>query len=142
VLRALYDAWTSQSVPKGYLPIFSRFDRSQFDGSGCVTVARITSTGTVRFIEVGNTLTHGLDRPVPAAELIIGKASGLADAFRRCARDGQPYYEHVRYDLSEGSPVTFERLLVPFTSAGASRVTHVAGIAICSGAVKADELVM
>ena len=142
VLRALYDAWTSQSVPKGYLPIFSRFDRSQFDGCGCVTVARITSTGTVRFIEVGHTLTHGLNRPVPRAELIIAKASGLADAFRRCARDGQPYYEHMRYDLSEGSPVTFERLLVPFTSAGASRVTHVAGIAICSGAVKADELVM
>jgi len=142
VLRALYDAWTSQSVQNGQLPTFARFDRSQFAGSGCVTVARITSTGAIRFIEVGHTLTHALGRAVPKVELAVGNASGFVEAYRRCARDGQPYYENLRYDLNEADPVTFERLLVPFSSTGASRVTHVAGIAICSGAVKSDELVM
>ena len=53
-------------------------------------------------------------------------------------REDLPCYEHLRFDVGDGEGVNFERLLVPYSEHGA-RVTHLAGMAIFSGATSGED---
>ena len=43
-------------------------------------------------------------------------------------------FEYARYDLGEGEPVLFERLILPVSDDG-ERVTHLVGLALLSGGI-------
>ncbi|MEG3174872.1 ATP-binding protein [Sphingomonas sp. RB3P16] len=67
-----------------------------------------------------------------ASELAISGSDDLAAqeaAYRRCALTGKPSYEYARIDLGDGSPETFERLLLPFSSDG-SAVDRIVGAVV------------
>jgi hypothetical protein len=95
---------------------------------------------TFRFLKVGWALIarlgiQGTDvaaeiRPDPNDE-ILGSLTG---AYRRCVRTSSPRYEYARYDLGEGEPVLFERLILPLSDDG-ERVTHLVGLALLSGGI-------
>ncbi len=135
-LRDLYDSWARLRGSKGQLPDFAKLDRDRFGASGGLTVADISPDGNVRFTSVGRALVERLGvKPDDSSSLAAGE--GLAEAYRRCASDRQPCYEHLRFDFGDGDPVTFERLLLPF-SRGGRRASHVAGMAVFGGQTGPD----
>lgn len=94
------------------------------------------ANGTLQCIHFGRSLAEQLGRPGDFAGIrdedaeVIGT---LSSAYRRAANSGLPCYEFVRYDLGDGAPVRFERLILPATSDG-GRATHLIGIILFSGA--------
>jgi hypothetical protein len=122
-LRDLYDRWRSLRSD-GPLPPLGRFDPGPLGASGqllAVEVDRTQEPVSFRFLSVGSTLTTRLGRPlsgerVPVAgEEVMGALEG---AYRRCVRTSAPSYEYARFDLDDGGPVLFERLLLPFSADG------------------------
>jgi PAS domain S-box-containing protein len=132
ILCALYDAWASLRGPGGQLPNFARFDQARFEASGGLIIAQIGRDGSLEFLALRPALVERLGGNLDPSDFASGESDRMAEAYRRCARSAEPCYEHARFDFGDGEPVTFERLLVPFSSGGA-RVTHLAGIAVFSG---------
>jgi PAS domain S-box-containing protein len=95
---------------------------------------------TFRFLKVGRALIARLGmegthvtaefRPDPNDEML----GSLTGAYRRCVRTSSPSYEYARYDLGDGDPVLFERLILPVSDDG-ERVTHLVGLALLSGGI-------
>ncbi len=132
MLRDFYDAWASLRGPRDQVPIFARFDRERFSAGGCLTIAECAPNGSVKLIEVGKALSERMGRAAADGDLMSEDPVSVAEAYRRCSHSGKPCYEQLRFDFGDGDPVTFERLLMPF-SQGGRRITHVVGIAVFTG---------
>jgi hypothetical protein len=112
------------------LPQLAHFDWSKFAATGAMTLASISPNGGVRFAEIGHALAAELGAR-EAPEALDGE--DVARAYRRCAEKAEPCHEHLRFDFGDGDPLTFERLLVPFSATGNGRTTHVVGLSIYDG---------
>ena len=66
-------------------------------------------------------LSEADGRPLAGTDVAVVGEDALGSreaAYRRCALSGRPSYEYARFTLGEDQPVMFERLLLPFYSAG------------------------
>jgi hypothetical protein len=136
-VRALYDSWTQLRGVGSALPALSGFDWKRFAATGALTVAQVHADDSVRFIQVGQALTAALGRGIEAKDLEDNDPYSLAEAYCRCSRQGDPTHELLRFDFGDGTPLTFERLLVPFSAPDGETATHVIGIAIFEGQLRA-----
>ncbi len=132
ILRAFYDSWASLRGAAGQLPDLAHFDRQGFDSAGGMVIVEISRNGSVHLVEAGRALTGRLGRSVQDDDFEGVDPTSMAEAYRRCARTSQPYYEHARFNFGDGDPVEFEHLLLPFSRTG-RRVTHLAGFAVFTG---------
>ena len=132
IVCALYDAWARHRAPGGSLPQLASFDWSKFAATGALTIAKIESNGVVRFAEVGRALIGELGRALQDQDLQGEDPTSMAEVYKHCARKGEPCHEFLRFDFGDDEPLTFERLLVPFSATGGS-VTHVVGVALYDG---------
>jgi hypothetical protein len=55
----------------------------------------------------------------------------LEGAYRKCVRTLMPSYEYANYDFGDGSPMTFERLILPLVGMN-GHVTHLIGVVLFS----------
>lgn len=130
VLRDFYDCWASLIPPGRRLPSLKAFNCQRFRAKGGLTLAEIDGEH-VRFIEMGQSLSAALSGPVSELAGLDDRAA-WEGAYRRCAEGAAPSYENLAYTFPDGALVTFERLLLPFSSDG-SRVSHLASYVVFSG---------
>jgi hypothetical protein len=63
----------------------------------------------------------------------------MARAFARCAKTRAPHYDYARCGVGEGgTPLSFERLLLPVADDGGAAATHLVGLAMFSGPVSSE----
>lgn len=139
IVCSLYDTWAQRRGADGALPRLSGFDWTRFAATGALTIAQIQADGAVVFVQVGHALIEELGRPIAESDLNDEDPDGLADVYRRCARTGEPTHEFLRFDFGDNDPLTFERLLVPFSASLNRTVTHVVGIALYNGHTRGQE---
>jgi hypothetical protein len=131
-VRDLYDRWRSLKGD-GPLPPRDRFDPGLLGSSGqlfTVEVDRAREPVSFRYLSVGSALATRLGRPLEGERPPVTgeeELGALEGAYRRCTRTGRPSYEYARFDLDDGGPVLFERLLLPFSADGQT-VTHLMGL--------------
>jgi PAS domain S-box-containing protein len=138
-LRRVYQGWL-RTKGLQVLPRLTEMDLTSFglmdrmfvaDVKGCEDVT------TFRYLSVGRMLTIRLGRPLDGAEGHIANAQDMGDtalgslngAYLRCCRSKVPTYEFARYDLGDGVPALFERLLLPFSDDN-QNVTHLVGLVL------------
>jgi hypothetical protein len=130
---SLYDAWARHRDTAGTLPQLAGFDWSRFAATGALTIAVVEAGGAaVRFVQVGRALIDELGHPLHDQD-VAEDETGITETYRRCGRQGEPTHELLRFDFGDGDPLTFERLLVPFSATGGRTVTHIVGIAVYEG---------
>jgi two-component sensor histidine kinase len=133
IVASLYDNWARQRGPGGNLPQLAGFDWTRFAATGALTIAVLEAGGAVRFVQVGRALIHELGHPLRDQDVAVENETSMAEVYRRCGRQGEPTHELLHFDFGDGDPLTFERLLVPFSTTGGRTVTHVVGIAVYNG---------
>jgi hypothetical protein len=142
-MRDLYDRWHDLHRGGSLRPLRS-FDPGHLEGHDWIFTVEVDHTVepvTFRMRYVGEALTELLDR-APSREPIgvTGEEAlgSLEAAYRRCAKTRSPSYEHARFALGDDPPVTFERLLLPFSEDGQA-VTHLLGMARFAGLSPRDQ---
>ena len=134
-LRRFYLNWQTQGLPGEALPSLSQIDPARF-GLGphsFLVSVESHSPPTFRFVSVGIALTARLGRQLDGVVIdnsldtddIVGE---LHATYRRCMRDRSGVYQGARFDFGDGSPLVFERLVLPVSEDGET-VTHLIGIA-------------
>jgi hypothetical protein len=58
--------------------------------------------------------------------MLLGSLEG---AYRHSVRTLAPSYEYAKYEFGDGSPVTFERLILPLSDAK-GQIAHLMGIVL------------
>ncbi|MFL5257911.1 MAG: hypothetical protein ACJ8AI_34530 [Rhodopila sp.] len=131
---SLYDAWVRYRDSAGTLPQLAGFDWGRFAATGALTIAVVEANeGSLHFVQVGRALVDELGHPLRDQDVVADDETSIAEAYRRCGRQGEPTHELLRFDFGDGDPLTFERLLVPFSATGGRTVTHIVGIAVYEG---------
>jgi len=115
--------------------------QGQSDCPNAFTVAVETpeqKTPCFRYLRVGSALEEQLGRRLGGLRTsevnrqkdneYIGSLEG---AYRKCVRTLMPSYEYAHYDFGDGSPITFERLILPLVGLN-GHVTHLIGIVLFS----------
>ena len=112
-MRLLYDMWMHNRGLSDQPPLFVFFNRDRFKGDPNLVVVEVNLDGELRILPN--------EQPIDPSKMsnaerdfVDDNMTAAADAYRRCARDGQPCYEHSRFDFGRGETSTFERLLVPY----------------------------
>jgi len=134
--RALYDQWSRLRGPIGELPKLAHFDWSRFAATGVLTLASVLANGEIRFAEIGRALVAELEAARAPAAL---DGEELVRVYRRCAEKADACHEYLRFDFGDGDPLSFERLLVPFSATGGGKTTHVVGLALFDGSARARQ---
>lgn len=138
VLRAIYFAWHDLKARTGF-PRLGDFKLSAFDVQERSFIAECTDETTLRYVRVGSLLSVRAKRAIEGDTVQSGDGpdtdesalGGIAAAYGRCRRTRLPNYEYARWDLGDGPPMVFERLLLPFSVTGAE-VTHLIGVVLIS----------
>lgn len=121
-------------------PLFSKFCwKNQMESPDAFTVAvEKSSEGgySFRYLQVGSAIEARLGNK------IVGRATSdvnlgtndelfgsLEGAYRQCARTLAPSYEYANYDFGDDTPLTFERLILPFLDTH-GRIRHLMGIVL------------
>ncbi len=138
VARSLYDEWARHRGASRDLPPLEGFDWSRFAKTGSLAIARVDPDFQVRLVQVGRALVQELGRPLEERELTEEEREGLLDAYRLCARKGEPCHEFLRFDFGDDDPLTFERLIVPFSATSTHKVTHLAAAVLFGGRTRPD----
>jgi len=130
-LQSALRGWRA-ACPKDGLPQPAIAEASVIDQAESSLVLGVEQECTppaLRVIRVGNTLMRALGRSalgeLPLDDSVI--LGSLGAAYRRALRSRAPSYEYVRYSFGEGSPVAFERLILPAASDGKT-VSHLIGV--------------
>lgn len=136
VLRAIRANWYDRLT--GLIaPAPEAFDPAEFGVGDRSFLAEAGRNGRFRFVHVADRLT-ARSRRMLAGETVDAATRGpdmeetfgsLDAAYARCCRSRRPVYEYARFDLGDGAPTLFERLLLPFSSNGHA-ITHIAGIVL------------
>jgi PAS domain S-box-containing protein len=133
LVRSLYDLWVSQRGTVDMMPRFADFEWARFSASGALTIAAVSADQHVNFVQIGRGLVERLVSPMNDQAGTIEDIATLVPIYQRCAQTRDPCHEMLRFDFGDGDPMTFERLLVPFSSTDARVVTHVVGLVVFSG---------
>ncbi len=139
VTRALYEEWARCRGASGALPRLDEFDWRRFAPTGVLAVARIDRDGRPQLIQIGRGLVEELGGPSKERELTEEEQEGLLAAYGRCASKGEPCHEYLHCNFGDGEPVTFERLIVPFSAGAVNEVTHVAAAVVFGGQTRLKE---
>ncbi len=130
-LRGLYRYWRSILIDSSGLPDVARFDFGALDDQAFLAEVQ---AGGFYFLKIGESLRRRLGYslehellPNDAVEL-FGSATA---AYRNCVALSVPCYDTARYDLGDGPPLLFERLILPLFDAD-EKVSHIAGAVIFS----------
>jgi hypothetical protein len=131
-LRDLYMGWVGRHQG-GCLPATADIQLDAFGlrHNGFLVEAgpqglRYHSAGDIIVQRVGQNLAGEPVAAVPDAIEILGS---LESAYRRCTHDRMPIYQFIRFDLGDGEPMRFERLLLPLSDDRRS-ITHLLGVAL------------
>ncbi|MEZ5818255.1 MAG: PAS domain S-box protein [Hyphomicrobiaceae bacterium] len=130
-LRQLYELWQEDKRTPAGVPPFENFRRERLSSPDNLTIVEVPAKGAMRVLELGEMLVRNLG---DAAEMVgagTEHPDAVAEAYRRCADDRRPVFEHARFDFGDGAPVTFERLLVPYENE--SGLVVVVGVAVITG---------
>jgi hypothetical protein len=131
VLRDVYRAWRRILVDRPSLPNVGDFDALTARCRDSIFLTELED-GSFRYLKVGDTLKTRLGRSLDG-ELVERRApelvGSLGATYRNCVARQAPCYEYARFDLGDGRPVHFERLVLPFFSA-ARTVSHVGGVVL------------
>ncbi|MFC7736673.1 hypothetical protein ACFQX4_12635 [Roseomonas sp. GCM10028921] len=134
-MRRLYLAWEAARGRPAGLPRPGSVDPAAFDLSPYNFVAAVLPGEPPRFSyrSVGRG-AGGAAGSSPAGRHggagRPGGGAGLAGgACRRCARTLRPLYQAARYDLGDGVPLRFERLILP-VSADGREISELIGVAL------------
>ncbi len=138
-LRQLYLTWQASKADGVLLPPLRRIEPLPFGlGPHAYTVAvEGGAPPTFRYVSVGHALNMRLGRPLQGSvvedapaedEEILGE---LQACYRRCARNLGPVFQSARFNFGDGSPLQFERLVLPMSENGQT-VTHLVGIVLFS----------
>ena len=135
-LRRFYLNWQTCSVPGTALPSLSQIDPARFGLGPHSFIVKVEShqPPAFRFVAVGSALTRRLGRALDGVPIdnslddndVLGEMHGT---YRRCMRNRSPVFEGAKFDFGDGSPLIFERLVLPI-SEDAKTVTHLVGIAV------------
>ena len=134
-MRRLYLAWEAARSGPAVLPPPGSVDPAAFGLSPHSFVAAVLPGEPPRFSyrSVGEALAERLGHPLqggmatPGAQAeVLGSLEG---AYRRCARTLRPLYQAARYDLGDGVPLRFERLILP-VSADGREISELIGVAL------------
>jgi PAS domain S-box-containing protein len=138
-LKLLFRRWRAVRSP-ARLPCLADFDINadgHVDRLAVIDVDMCRVPISFRLSSAGSALEaaggHALAADISAFVGDNAPASQEA-SYTRCVRSGKPSYEYVRFGLGDGTPVLFERLLLPFSDSGASVTNLVAAVMITSGA--------
>jgi PAS domain S-box-containing protein len=134
VIKSLYDLWVRQRGTENMLPRLSEFEWARFSASGALTIAAITPDHNIDFVQLGRGLVERYGRHIEDGA--IEDTAALTPIYQRCGQTKDPCHEMLRFDFGDGDPMTFERLLVPFSSSDGCLVTHVVGLAVFRGETK------
>ncbi|MFN0073588.1 MAG: PAS domain S-box protein [Chloroflexota bacterium] len=137
-LRKLYRMW-NEYRENDPIPPYHQFHIDDVATPDHIFVAAVEGPATAptafHYVRVGTTLIERLGRSLDGEHVqtspdddIFG---ALEAAYRRCCRNGTPTHEYVRFNLGDGQPLLFERLLLPFSESGTD-VTHLVGMAVFS----------
>lgn len=140
IVRSLYECWVRQRGSDGGLPKLAGFDWTRFAATGALSIAKISPEGAVQFVQIGRALTERLGSS--AAEIRQSQEGDLqrrAKSYLQCAHKAEPCHEFMRFDFGDDDPVTFECLLVPFSSSLDHTPTHVVGIVVFEGRTDSPE---
>ena len=138
-LRNLFLAWCDARLGGG-LPRSGSVSPVEFgvgDHAFTVEVDNSRAPPAMRFIMLGPALAARLGRTLEgqftASEYGGDDVLGALDtAYNRCARLLLPVHQSARYDFGDDAPVSFERLVLPFSEDGLA-VTHLVGVALFEG---------
>ena len=139
-LRRFYLNWQTCSVPGTALPSLLQIDPARFGLGPHSFIVKVEShqPPAFRFVTVGGALTRRLGRLLDGVAIdnslddndVLGEMHGT---YRRCMRNRSPVFEGARFDFGDGSPLIFERLVLPISEDSES-VTHLVGIAVFTDA--------
>jgi PAS domain S-box-containing protein len=146
-LRGIYLAW-QRARNRGAVPNLRDLDLNGFglaDWTFVADVRNCEDATAFRYLSVGSRLTIRLGRSLDgqtgrtdnardASDAVLGSLTG---AYLRCCRTKAPTYQFARYDLGDGAPTLFERLLLPISDDG-EQVTQLAGVVLISDPPEAD----
>ena len=114
IVRALHDEWVRQGGAEHCPPSLSTFNWSRFAATGALTIVKIESNGDAYFSRIGRALVEERGRPLQERDLTGEERDALLDHSKRCAMEGSPCHEYMRFEIGDGQPLSFERLLTPF----------------------------
>ncbi len=135
-LRPALQRWRN-ALKSAPLPRFADFYAGD-DVAANLVVVDVDCTRlpvSFRIAHIGASLARAAGTAAKGSELPVVGSDMLGSqeaAYRRCVRSRRPSYEYARYELGDGRPVLFERLLLPFTVDGVS-VTKLVCIAVIDG---------
>jgi PAS domain S-box-containing protein len=129
----LYDLWVRQRGSLAVLPKLSDFDWAHFSASGALTIATVDAVNGLRFVQIGRALVERLGSPLKNQDGEAESVISLEKIYQRCTLSGEPCHELLHFDFGDGDPMSFERLLVPFSATDGRIVTHVIGLAVFKG---------
>ncbi|WP_171034010.1 PAS domain S-box protein [Lichenicoccus roseus] len=122
-LRPLFRHWRA-ACAGNRLPGFAAFDVATGDTARTLVLLKVDLTQLpmtfkvekmpAQFARLSLKTLEGMDVAVTGDEALGSREA----AYRRCVRLCRPSYEYARFDLGEGRPVVFERLLLPFSDDG------------------------
>ncbi len=138
VVRELFDVWQRHARMHGALPPLTAFDLNRFAATGMLTMATIDDQGKPYFVQIGRGLRAKMPVSSTNDDLAVASGVSIAQAYRRCVDLAEPTHEYMRFDFGDGAPVTFERLLIPFSINPERGVTHVIGMVVFDEAVAAS----
>lgn len=128
-LGGLYRYWRDILIDGADLPNLTRFDLGALEDKAFLAEVKADGFYFFAFGEslerrLGYSLKHKFV-PNDANEL-FGSAKA---AYRNCVELSAPCYDYARYDLGDGPPLSFERLILPLFSPD-KKISHIAGAVI------------
>ena len=114
-MLALYDKWLADKRSGPQLPNLGQFTTSRKLADGHVTLVEVSPTGECRILDDDGPM-RDTDGEAPPDGMPTRDDASAMRAYLRCARAQTAQYEHTHIDGSDGRPVSFERLMVPYLS--------------------------
>ena len=131
VLREAYRTWLEMRGAQTFVsaadfgPLLSSHAADMFVAS---VSGGETEPLSFRVVAVGGGLAAALGRSFDSSvEMDEALGGAQENAYRRAVQGRFPTYEYARFNLGEGPPTLFERLILP-VSEDARRVTHLLGL--------------
>lgn len=128
-LGGLYRYWRGVLIDGAGLPDLARFNFGALEDKAFLAEVKSDGFYFLAFGEIlERRLGYSLNRkfvPNDANELF----GSTKAAYRNCVELSAPCYDYARYDLGDGSPLSFERLILPLFGPD-KKISHIAGAVI------------
>ena len=137
-LKSFLAAWRQCKGTKR-LALFSRFDSANCEEPHKLVVVEVDAAHVpmrFRIAHLGDELPAAQNKILADSELDVTGEDGPASleaAYRRSVRNARPSYDYARIDLGDGKPKAVERLILPWSTDGASVDRLVALVVLSDG---------